>query len=237
MEPTQARGDQERRRPSEVLAHFVHTGRYVLWTILILAAVFLIGYFGWSEWNKKRALDSTMAAEAAQELYDQWSAESNADKKATLEKQLMERVDRIVAKYPRQYGGERSLFMRANLFYQQKEWEKAAKDYQELAKSFPESYLAPISLFDAGVCLEQRGDKDGAAAAYMKVVDGYADSAIVPRALFDAARLDEAKGAFDQAQKKYEQLGSDYPQSGWTKLANNRIIALKVEGKIKQTGN
>ncbi len=81
--------------------------------------------------------------------------------------------------------------------------------------------------------MEEKGDRDGAQALYMKVISAYKDSAVVPRALFGAARIDEQKGAFEEARKKYDTLDADHPQSVWTKLAKNRIIALKVEGKIK----
>jgi TolA-binding protein len=233
MQPIQAKSPQEKPRIHHILTHLVHRGRYALWTILILIAVFLVVYFAWTQWNTKRAADSTLAAEAVQDQYDKWNSESNADKKATLEKALMDGVDQLVARYPRHYGGERGLYIRANVFFADKSWEKAAGDYQELAKRFPQSYLAPISLFEAGVCLEQKGDKAGAQALYMRVTDGYKDSAAAPRALFDAARLDEDKGAFEDAQKKYDTLGTSFASSQWTTLAKNRIIALKVAGKIK----
>jgi TolA-binding protein len=229
----QATERQERRKLSDVLAHYVHTWRYVLWGVLIAAVVFLIAYFGYSEVNRRRASQSTNAAEEVQDLFDKWSTEGNADKKAGLEKDLLEKADQVVARYPRQYGGQRGLFIRASVRFDKKQWDDAARDYQDLAARFPRSYLAPVSLFDAGVSLEEKGDRDAAQGMYMKVVTGYKDSAVVPRALFGAARIDEEKGAFEEARKKYDTLDSDHPQSGWTKLAKNRIIALKVEGKIK----
>ncbi len=233
MQPVQATERQEKRKISEVFAHYVHTWRYVLWGVLIAAVAFLIVYFAWSEVNRRRAYQSTAAAEEVQDLFDKWSAESSADKKAALEKDLLEKAGLVVARYPRQYGGERSLFIRAGVLFDKKQWDDAARDYQALAARFPQSYLAPVALFDAGASLEEKGDRDAAQGLYMKVVSGYKGSAVVPRALFGAARIDEEKGAFEEARKKYDSLDADHPQSGWTKLAKNRMIALKVEGKIK----
>jgi len=233
MQPAQATEHQEKRRPSEILSHYVHTWRYILWGILALAVAFLIAYFVYTEVNRRLATQSTALSEEVQDLFDKWSTEGNADKKAALEKDLLEKADRVLTRYPRQYGGERALFLRASVRFDKKAWDDAAKDYKSLADRFPRSYLTPVALFDAAACLEEKGDREGAEALYMSVVNGHKNSAVVPRALFAAGRIDEDRGAFDDARKKYETLDTDHPQSGWTKLAKNRIIALKVEGKIK----
>jgi TolA-binding protein len=233
MQQAREEGVKGSRKLSHILAHAIHSWRYALWTVLILAAVFLVAYFVYSEWNRKLTADSTLAAEAAQDLFGKWSTEANADKKASLEKDLTQKLDALVAKYPRQYGGQRGLFIRADLRFAKKDWEGASADYGALARSFPKSYLAPIALFNEGVCLEEKGDKDAAEASYLRVASAYKGCAEAPRALFDAARIDEQKGSFEDAQKKYEELDSDYSMSAWTKLAKNRIIALKVEGKLK----
>ncbi len=51
--------------------------------------------------------------------------------------------------------------------------------------------------------------------------------------MFDAGRLYEAKEDWASAQKTYESIDADYGQSIWNKLAKNRLIELKVLGKIK----
>jgi TolA-binding protein len=229
----QATEHQEKRKLTEVLSHYVHTWRYVLWGVLIIAAAFLIVYFVYSEVNRKRAAQAVTAAEEVQDLFDKWSTEGNVDKKAGLEKDLLDKANSLITRYPRQYGGERGLFIRASVRFDKKAWAEAAEDYQDVASRFPASYLAPVALFDAAVCMEEKGDGAEAETLYMKVVSGHKNSSVVPRALFGAARIDEAKGAFEDARKKYESLEADHPLSGWTKLAKNRIIALKVEGKIK----
>jgi TolA-binding protein len=222
-----------RRRISNFLAHTVDRFRIALWVILIAAAAFLVGYLVYSEVNKKLVYDSAILVEGAQDLYGTWQNESDAARKAALEKDLGERLARLIDRYPRQYGGQRGLFLRAELNFGKKAWDAALKDYQTLAARFPGSYLAPISLFDAAICLEEKGDKDGAQKSYVKAYTSYKDSTVAPRALFDAARLDEEKGAWADAQKKYEQMDSLYGQSVWTKLGKNRVVALKVQGKIK----
>lgn len=229
----QAQPEPLRRRISNFLAHTVDRFRIALWVILIAAAAFLVGYLVYTEINKKLMFDSSTMAEGALGQFDKWSAESDAAKKATLEKDLMATLDKLVDRYPRQYGGQRGLFLRADLNYAKKAWDPALKDYETLASRFPKSYLAAISLFNAGICAEEKGDADGAQKLYTRAYVSYKDSTVAPRAIFNAGRIDEVKGAWAEAQKKYEQMDSLYSQSVWTKLAKNRAIELKVQGKIK----
>lgn len=222
-----------RHRIRNFLAATVSRFRIVLLVILIAAAAFMVGYIIYNEINKKLSADATMLSEGAQDLSDKWQAETDVAKKGALEKQLLDQIGTLINRYPHQYGSQRGLFIRANLFFDKKDWDGAEKDYQTLADRFPSSYLAPISLFNAGVCLEEKGDAAAAQKLYVRVFEKYQDSAIAPRALFDAARLDEQKGVFDDARKKYEQIDTQYPSSTWDKLAKNRIVGLRVEGKIK----
>lgn len=240
MQPVQQATDRRpeppqplRRRINNFLAATVSRFRVILLGVLMAAAAFMVGYFIYTEVSRKLRNDSTLLAEGAQDLYDRWKAESDAAKKGTLEKQLLDQLGALVRRYPRQYGGQRGLFMRADIYYQEKAWDNALKDYQALASRFPASYLAPISLFNAGICQEEKGDPDGALVLYMKVAQGYPDAPVAPRALFDAGRVDEQKGSFEDARKMYDQIDSLYPSSTWDKLARNRVIELRVLGKTK----
>ena len=222
-----------RRRISNFLAHTVDRFRIALLVVLIAAAAFLVGYLIYTEINKKLIYDSSTMAESAQDQFDKWTAEPDAAKKTALEKDLSVQLDTLVSRYPRQYGGQRGLFLRADLSYTKKAWDAALKDFEALAARFPKSYLAPISLFNAGVCAEEKGDADGAQKLYTQIYTSYKESTVAPRALFNAGRVDEQKGAWAEAQKKYEQMDTLYGQSVWTRLAKNRLIELKVQGRIK----
>jgi len=240
MQPIQQATDRRqepplplRRRINNFLAATVSRFRVILLGVLIAAAAFMVGYFIYTEVSRKLTNDSTLLAEGAQDLYDKWRVETDVAKKGILEKQLLDQLGALVGRYPRQYGGQRGLFMRADIYYQDKAWDNALKDYQTLARRFPASYLAPISLFNAGVCLEEKGDADGALKLYTKAAQSYPDAPVAPRALFDAGRIDEQKGSFDDARKMYDQVDSLYPSSTWDKLAKNRVIELRVLGKTK----
>jgi TolA-binding protein len=222
-----------RRRISAFLTRSIQRFRFVLLGLLIVGAAFFLGYIIYGEINKKLVSDSTTLAEAAQAAFTTWQTESDASKKTAEEKDLRTQLDTVIKRYPRQYGAQRGLFLRAEINFGTKAWDAARKDYEALASRFSNSYLAPVGLFNAAVCAEETGDLAGAAKLYARVYTGYKDSTVAPRALFDSGRVAESQSSWTDAQKAYEQLDSQYGQSVWDKLAKNRIIELKVEGKIK----
>ncbi len=230
----QASPEPIRRRISNFLAHAVTRFRIALLVILIAGAAFLVGYFVYTEISKKLVADSTSLAESAQTAFDAWQAEPDAAKKAAQEKELLGQLDTLISRYPRQYGGQRGLFLRADVNFAKKAWDPALADYQTLAARFPKSYLAPIGLFNAAVCYEEKGDADNALKLYIRASADYRDSTVAPRALFDSGRLYEAKKDWTNAQKAYESMDSLYAQSFWTRLAKNRLIGMKVQGNIAQ---
>ncbi len=221
-----------RRRINNFLSRAVSRFRVALLVILIAAAAFLVGYIVYMEVSKKLAADSSLMAESAAAKYDTWRSETDTQKKAALEKDLFDNLGVLINRYPRQYGGQRGLFIRAEASSANKAWDAALKDYETLAARFPKSYLAPISLFDAAVCYDEKGDTDSALKLYVKAA-GYKESTVAPRALFDSGRLYEAKSDWTNAQKAYESMEGLYAQSMWTRLAKNRLVELKVMGKIK----
>jgi TolA-binding protein len=221
------------RRIATALTRFIHRFRYVLWGVLGAALVFLVGYFGWSEINRRQSAAATVQAEQAEKIYDSWIAETDATKKETIQKDLLARLDALVARPGRLYGSQRALLLRADLRFELGAWDEAAADYQALARRFPASYLAPIALFNAATCLEEKADRDGAVALYTDIVTRWKGTSVAPRALFALGRLAEDAGTWDEAKSRYEQLDAEWSSSGWTQLAKNRLIALKVAGKIQ----
>ena len=221
------------RRIATALARFIHRFRFALWGILGAAIVFLVGYVGWSEITRRQSATATVQAEQAVKVYDSWLAEADTAKKETIQKDLLVRLDALVARPGRLYGSQRALLMRADLRFELGAWDEAAADYRELARRFPASYLAPIALVNAATCLEEKSDREGATALYTDIVTRWKETAVAPRALFALGRLAEAAGTWDEARSRYEQLDAEWTSSVWTQLAKNRLIALKVAGKIQ----
>ena len=229
-----ARSSEAKPRFVDRLVGFLHKYRLVLLGLLIALIAFLVGYFVWTEWSKRSRERSTLMAERAQKLFEQWQDETEEAQRATLETELDTAIGQILSKYPRQYAAQRAYFLRAAVAYEQQQWEQAAESYTSLANSFPKSYLAPLSLFNAGVSYEQMDDLDQATAAYREVAEEYGDSYLVPHALFSLGRLYEEQEQYESAFEAYNRLEDEHPQSNWTKAGRNRIIELKIRGVIAE---
>ena len=222
-----------RRRINNFLARAVSKFRIALLGLLIAAPVFLVGYLVYSEVKKKlvsRLHRSRRRGPGSLRLVAGRGGrhEEGRPGKGPLgqagpaHQPLPAPVRRGAGTVRARRGGLR-----------EKGVGRGAEGLQTLAARFPKSYLAPVSLFDAAICSEEKGDKDGAQKLYVQAYTSYKDSTVAPRALFDAARLDEARATWADAQKKYESDGQPLPQSFWTRLAKNRLVELKVQGKIK----
>ncbi len=214
------------------LSGVLQKGRLALVILLIAVLAGIVFYFVWTEVQSAAREKSARWAEQAQELQQQWSAEADATKKQSLEKQLTDLLARILSRYPRQYAAQRALLLRAEMAYRSKDWGQAAENYQALAGRFPRSYLAPLGLLYAGVSYEELGDGKKALASYQRIEERYRDSYLAPRVLFSIGRLLESEGDYAGALKAYNRMEDDHPDSNWTKMARNRIIQLKTEGKI-----
>jgi TolA-binding protein len=216
------------------LSAILQKGRLALLILLIVVLTGIIAYFVWTEVQNAAREKSALWAEKAQELEQQWAAEADETKKQALEKELTELLARILSRYPRQYAAQRAYLLQADMAYRAKDWGKAAENYQVLARRFPRSYLAPLALLNAGVSFEELGDAKQALSSYRRAQERYRSSYLLPRVLFSIGRLLETEGDSAGALQAYNQLEDDHPDSNWTKMARNRIIQLKTEGKIPE---
>jgi len=229
-----SREQEHKPKITDRLSTILQRGRIPLLITMIVLAALVIGYFGYTEWQRRARENSAVQAEKAEELYQQWQAEQDPDGKKAVEDELRSLLSGIRKSYPRQYAAQRASFIQGKLEYQLENWQTAAEAFQSLGTRAPKSYLAPLALMNAGISFERLGDVDQALAAYRKVVDDHPDSTLVPELLFSVGRLQEQKGDFAAAQVAYNQLEEQHPLSNWTKLGRNRIIALKVDGKIAE---
>jgi tetratricopeptide (TPR) repeat protein len=228
------RNQEQQPRFIDRLGRFLQKSRLALIIIVAVLAAFIVGYFGYTELQRRAQENATMQAEKAQELYQEWQAEpaTNTEARQKLEDQLRAQLASIRRRYPRQYGAQRAYFIEANLDYDKEQWKPAAEQFSALAARYPRSYLAPLALAYAGVSQEQLGDNDAALQAYEKAVSSYKDSFLVPHLLFSMGRLYEQQGDFEKAFQAYTRLEEEYPLSNWTKVGRNRIIELKIAGKV-----
>ncbi len=215
-------------------SNFIHKNRILLLTMLITGVVFLVGYFVWTEWQRKTNESSTLLVEEAQELFKKWQAELDEDKKKDIEEDLKETLDLITNRYSRHYAAQRALFIRASLAFEKEEWKSAAEDFLKAAVTFRKSYLAPLSIFNAAICYDEADNADQSIDLYHNITEEYKESYLIPHVIFSLGHIYEQKEDFGNALLAYNRLENEYPSSNWTKAGRNRIIDLRIEGKIKE---
>lgn len=177
---------------------------------------------------------STARAEKLIEDYTSYLSESDEAKKAARESEITATIQEITTKWPRLFAAQRAYTISARLFESKKDWASAEKAYLAAVEASPKTYLAPLALQSAAVAAEEQGSPDRAIGYYKAVIDKYSSVAIgLPHVHFSIARLLEGMKDYSGAMESYQKLVSSWPDSDWTKLSMDRIIALKSRGLAK----
>jgi len=219
---------------TEKISRFVVSIRVFLYVFLGVMTVGLLVYFIFTEISKNQRENASILAEKAAGIYSEWASEKDEEKKAQLEKKILEETEIILNAYPKQYAAQRALYLRGSVFYEKKEWQEAYDEYERLFAKFSRSYLAEEALFLAAVCREEMGSFDESIELYARFTESYSASPRSPHAYFSLGRLNEMKEGYEEAKNFYNTLKLDYPSSNWTNLAINRIIDLTQRGKISE---
>jgi tetratricopeptide (TPR) repeat protein len=198
----------------------------------VVAALLFIGIF--SIVSNSVANSSARAMEQARDKITAYSAESDAAKKANLEKALVGDLDAVVKKWPASFSAQEALFSEASLYASKKDWANSEKAALAAAAKLPKTYLAPLAMELAAVAAEEQSKPDVAMDDYSKLIAQYkADAPNLPHAYFSIARIKEGKSDWKGALADYDKLVSTYPDSDWAKLAKDRQIYLKSKGYDK----
>lgn len=214
------------------LTSFLTRHRKVLLIVLIVIAASVVTLFVGLSVASRRTEKSLVRVETLQSDFDAWVALDDTERPTKFEPLALE-ADDIATTYPRSYAAQRALYIKAGGLAELGRWNEAVGSYEELADRFPESYLAPLALLRAAVAAENDGDTTTILAILNRILDDYgSENAIAARALFSVARIHETEDRIADAADAYNRLITDYPNSGWTNLARDRIITLTAEGRI-----
>ena len=211
------------------LSDFLNSNRTVLLVILGILLAAVIAFAVGTEIRRSVLERTTRRVELAEELLSDMLNETDEERSASMAAELMKELDDIISDHPRLYAGQRALFIRANIWYLQENYEQSFEDFIKLAESFPESYLAPLSISYAAVAMEENLRPDKAIEAYERLIAAYPNTMHVPHSLFALGRLYEETGDGEKAKQYYNRLIDDHSSSNWTSLARNRIILLDSE--------
>jgi TolA-binding protein len=94
-----------------------------------------------------------------------------------------------------------AIFQNAAKLNKQKDYSRAAGEYQRLVEEFPRDPRAPKALFNAAVCLENAGEKQKAVATYERIMQRYPDRAA--DATFVIAGIYERQYDYEKAARHY----------------------------------
>lgn len=153
------------------------------------------------------------------------------------ETEIAARQDKAVSSLSELVGksgivGVRANMLSAEIYYQKKDFENARSAWLAAAQKGKNTYIAPIAFFNAASCSEELGNLDDAAAGY-KSASEVKDFYEAAHALFSLGRVQEAKGDFVAAAASYQALVDKSPENSWAKLAKNRLVSLKISGKVE----
>lgn len=185
--------------------------------------------------NEKKAEKATALIEDIQtRLADALKEEQDISKLSLAKYQsYLDEIDGVIAEYPKEYAGLRALFMKGDMLYSFREYDKAAAAYSEFAAKYPDSYDAPIAIYNVGVCYENLGKNAEAEAEYLKIYNNYKDDyAMMPKLVFTLGRLAENSQKYSDAEKYYNQITAEYPESNYSLYGQDRIILMKSKGQL-----
>jgi tetratricopeptide (TPR) repeat protein len=232
--PPKGRPDERKKTTSMKFAEFLRKYRIPILVVFGLAILAVLGV-AIGTWIQGESLKtSTARLEKLESDYSAYSSETDAAKKADLEKSLLASADDLVKKYPRIFAAHKALAYKAKIEASKKDWAASEKDWLSIVAATPDSYLAPIALQGAAQAAEELGANDRAVADYKKLIDSYSKKSVgIPHAYFALGRLDEEAKDYAAALAAYQKIVSTWPDDDWTKLANDRIIFLKSSGLTK----
>lgn len=182
--------------------------------------------------KNQRLVEATVQLEKLDELHGKYSTADAASKDGALA-ELKTAVEAIAAAYPQTYYHQRGEYLLATVAYENKDYSAAEAQFLKTIDVLPMSYLSSVCLFNAAIAAEAAGKNDQAATHLERLAKDFAQtSAEVPRALINLGRLAEEAGEFIKAGASYTRVVDEFPSSDWTKIARDRIIFLKTQGKL-----
>jgi tetratricopeptide (TPR) repeat protein len=234
IEQTEKQNKEEKLSFGDKIGLLLHKYRVVFLGLGIAVAVAFASLLVFTLVSNKLLYESTRALEEIERSFEALSEEKDETVKARKEGEVISAIESLVQKRSGSYAAQKALLVKAQIFYDKKEWAKAEESYKTLAETYPKSYLGPIALTSAAACAEERGDIDTSISFYTQFIKDYEKKAVgTPHALFSLGRLNEEKKDYAAAKTNYERLAELYPDDNWTKFGKSRIILLKSQGLIQ----
>ncbi|MDA8426943.1 MAG: hypothetical protein M0Z80_12480 [Treponema sp.] len=233
--PRSAKGKlEEHQHITHHVADFLRKFRLALLGILGAVVLVIIVVAIWTAVAESRMKASTLAIENAENELATYQSEQDQTKKTALEKTLVASLDKVIVSWPKLYAAQKAHAIKAQLDADAKDWEGAEKEWVAASNLLKGDFLAPVALQNAAAAAEERGADDKAAGYYKTLLAKYGKNTIgVVHAYFALGRISEESKDYTAAVGYYEKIVAGYPSDDWTKLAKDRILALRSQGLVK----
>ncbi len=223
------KSEKKEKNAEKKLEGFVSKNRkllLIIFCVLVLAAVVLCVCLAVRDFGIKKGIKAVDSIEYSY----------TKDSENLSEEEIAERKNSAIAElsaYVSKSGvvGTRANLLAADIYFSQKNYEEALNSYKKAASSSKKAYTSPVACYNAGVCSEELGNLEDAYNFYALACDSE-DFYLVSHALFTQGRVAEKLENYENAKNAYSKLVDSYPDDEWTELAQSRLIALKIAGKI-----
>ncbi len=216
------------------LNNFLLKNSKILIIILILLIITIISIAVTGTYKSGKNEESALAIEKIQTEYSELQSEKNGELSDDDINSIITSLDSVIEKFPSYYAEQRALFMKGDVYFTQKNYEKAFESFKAYSDKYTDTYLSPIALFNSGVCSEELDNLTQAIDIYESLLKKYRKSyPDIPGIIFSIARLYETTENYVKAHENYTELVDNYKNSGWTNFARDRIIYLKASDLIK----
>ena len=216
---------KEKVKFSELLVDFLQKRRVILISFLIAIFVILAGIGIVLTLIETAQIKAIARVETLSERYDEIRTLTDEIKKKEAIDSLLEELKS--ASNENDLPSARSLSIIATIHADMKDWTEAEKAWIASAEAAPKSYLAPISLYNAATAAEDRGDSSSALALYTRCIEEYSSNyPLTARVYFSIGRISEQINDIQGATAAYKKIVDGWPNEGWTKLANSRILSI-----------
>jgi len=213
------------------ISDFISSHKTVFLAVAAAIVVILLGAGAYTLIHNTTVNNSSRAMEEVRSSIATWNQEEDETKKAELETSLLADLDTVIKKWPRTFAAQQALYTKAGFYASKEDWANAETASTESARILPKSYLVPLALEAAAVAAEEQGKADEAFGYYTRIVTDFkTDTPNLAHAYFSLGRLSEAKSEWKTALEHYQKLLSDFADTDWAKLSQDRVLFLKAKG-------
>ena len=129
-------------------------------------------------------------------------------------------------------AAEQQAYDQAFLALRETRYADAAEGFDGFLRDHPQSSYAPNALYWLGEVYYVTRDFETALAQFERLRETYPDSSKKPDALLKIGFSHYELGNWDRARAALEQVIADYPGTNYSRLAENRLRTMRLEGNL-----